>query len=200
MPMIEDIALFDMDGTLCDYEKSLREELEKLRSPEEIPYTDPIRDAPPHIQNRSDMIRASEEWWANLPRFQLGWDVLEIAQGLGYDIMILTQGPRRNPASWSGKKRWIDENLGPDLDVTITRNKGAVYGKVLVDDFSVYVEKWLTWRPRGTVIMPANDSNQDFEHEHVIRYDGTNLEQVKEALRLTKNRQPGEYLNLDHLR
>jgi hypothetical protein len=48
--------------------------------------------------------------------------------------VILTQGPRRNANAWTGKKLWIDRNLGPDTDVTITRDKGLVYGKVLVDD------------------------------------------------------------------
>jgi len=55
--------------------------------------------------------------------------------------MILTQGPKKNPASWSGKKKWIDKNLGQDVDITITRDKGLVYGKVLVDDYPGYIEK-----------------------------------------------------------
>jgi hypothetical protein len=44
--------------------------------------------------------------------------------------MILTQGPRKNPASWAGKKKCIDRHLGQDADITITRDKGLVYGKV----------------------------------------------------------------------
>jgi len=199
MIKIEDVALFDMDGTLCDYDRALSEKLEELRSPNEPQYISSIRDAPPHIKRRADMIRASEEWWENLPRFQLGWDILEIAKNLDYRIMILTQGPRKNPSSWSGKKKWIDKNLGEDVDVTITRNKGLIYGKVLVDDFPGYIKGWLKYRKRGVVIMPANESNQNFIHPNVIRYDGTNINQVKKALELAKKRKYKESLDLSNL-
>lgn len=58
----ENVALFDLDGTLTDYDKGLSEELEKLRSPEEKIHEFPrIKDAPEHIRNRADLIRASEE-------------------------------------------------------------------------------------------------------------------------------------------
>jgi hypothetical protein len=184
--VLEDVALFDMDGTLCDYNTGLIQELEKLRSPSEPPFHPPFRDMPKHIEERANIIRKSEEWWASLPKFQLGWDVLKIARNLKYDIMILTQGPRRNPYSWSGKKRWIDANLGEDIDITITRKKSLVYGKVLVDDYPGYVREWLAWRPRGVVIMPANTENQGYKHPQVIRYDGTNLDQVKEAMQKAK--------------
>jgi len=189
MSEIENIALFDLDGTLCNYNLGLFEALERLRAPGERPYRHPIRDgAPQHIRNRADLIRASESWWEDLPKFQLGWDVLEVAKKLDYRIMILTQGPRRNPASWSGKKRWIDKNLGPDVDITMTRDKSLVYGKVLVDDYPDYIKGWLKWRKHGLVIMPANESNRDFRHEQVIRYDGSNLEQVAQAMERAKLR------------
>ena len=185
----ENVALFDMDGTLCDYDRGLLGELERLRSPEEPVYkprtTDPV---PEYIINRIDLIRSKEEWWENLPRFQLGWDILEIAQKLEYRIMILTQGPKKNPLSWSGKKKWIDRNLGQEVDITITRDKGLVYGKVLVDDFPGYIERWLEWRRRGLVIMPANESNRDFNHRQVIRYDRTNLEEIAKSMEIAKLR------------
>lgn len=102
--------------------------------------------------------------------------------------MILTQGPRKNPASWSGKKRWIDKNLGENVDITITRDKGLVYGKIFVDDYPGYLKRWLEWRPRGLAIMPVNKENKDFKHPNVISYDGTNLEEVKKAMQLIKER------------
>ena len=102
--------------------------------------------------------------------------------------MILTQGPKKNPASWSGKKKWIDKNLGQDVDITITRDKGLVYGKVLVDDYPGYIEKWLQWRERGLVIMPANELNKYFVHPQVIRYDGTNLNEIAIAMEKAKLR------------
>lgn len=189
MPEIEKIALFDMDGTLCDYEKGLSERLEELRSPNEPVFLPPILDnAPEYIKTRADLIRASEEWWANLSKLKLGFDIWDLAEELSYRRMILTQGPKRNPASWSGKKRWIDKNLGQDTDVTITRDKGLVYGTILIDDFPKYVERWLTWRKNGVVIMPANLVNQNYRHPQVTRYDGTNLGEVKEKMIWAKNR------------
>lgn len=183
----ENIALFDMDGTLCDYNKALFEDLEKLRSPNEPLYRDRVGDnSPKYIRNRVNLIRSSESWWEKLPRFQLGWDILEVTKRLDYRIMILTQGPKRNPSSWSGKKRWIDRHLGTDVDITITRDEGLTYGKVLVDDYPDYIERWLQWRKRGLVIMPAHDSNRDFRHKQVIRYDGKNLEEVADEIERAK--------------
>ncbi len=82
-----------------------------------------------------NLIHSSEAWWVNLPRFRLGWDILKVVKRLGFHIVILTQRPRRNSVAYSGKKKWIDANLGEDIDVILTRDKGLVYGRVLVDDF-----------------------------------------------------------------
>jgi len=167
------VALFDMDGTLCDYESHLIRDLNDLRSPSEPAIERaPRDDAPVYLRKRMNLIRSSEEWWSNLSRFELGFDIWRMVDRYGYRKMILTQGPKRNPVAWSGKKKWIDKNLGHDVDITITRDKGLVYGKILVDDWPEYILKWLAWRPRGLVIMPAGSSNKDFTHPQVIRYDG----------------------------
>ena len=185
----DDIALYDMDGTLCDYDAVLKKSMEELRYPGEPPYAGVPRDkAPPYLRARSDLIRSKTNWWADLPRFQLGFDIWELTLSMGYRHMILTQGPKRNPKAWMGKKIWIDKNLGTDVDITITRDKGLVYGKILVDDWPEYVLKWLEWRPRGLVIMPAQEHNVGFSHPQVIRYDGTNLEIVKNAIQQLKDR------------
>lgn len=186
---LEKIALFDLDQTLCDYDTGLFNELEKLRGPDEPIFYPPIRDgAPEYIKNRADIIRSSEEWWENLPRLKLGWDILELAKELEFRIMILTQGPRKNPYSWSGKKKWIDKNLGTDQDTTITRDKSLVYGSILVDDFPGYIKGWLKWRKNGLVIMPASKENENYRHNQVIRYDSTNLEEVRIAMEKVKSR------------
>jgi len=189
LKQIENIALFDMDGTLCDYDKGLETELEKMRSPSEPVFHLPLTDnVPDYIRARADLIRSNEQWWANLSKLEGGFDIWKVAEELGYRRMILTQGPKRNPYSWSGKKMWIDKNLGQDVDITITRDKGLVYGKVLVDDWPKYIEGWLAWRPRGLAIMPANSSNINFKHPQVIRYDGNNLDYVRQAMEKAKLR------------
>ncbi len=176
------VALFDSDGTLFDYDGKLREDLGKIGSPAEKEAIFGHENRPEYLQKRIELITSSESWWENLPKFKLGWDILEVAKYLGFRIMILTQAPRRNPAAWSGKKRCFDKHFGEDFDITLTRDKGLVYGKVLVDDFPEYIERWLSHRPRGLVIMPANEMNKDFRHSQVIRYDGTNIDEVKKAL------------------
>lgn len=186
-PDPEDIALFDMDGTLCDYNKGLIESLEKLRSPMEPPVTKPpSKSSPEYLRVRSDLIRSDEEWYINLPEFKLGFDIWDLAEEFGYTRMILTQGPKRNPFAWSGKKMWIDKHLGRDVDITITRDKSLVYGKIFVDDYPGYINRWLTWRKRGLVIMPASRVNADFEHPQVVRYDGSNLDEVKMRMAAVK--------------
>lgn len=179
----ENIALFDMDGTLCDYETGLRRELEKMRAPEEKPFIYSHDAWPDHIKARADAIRAQESWWANLPKLQQGCDVLGIAQELRYKVMILTQGPRTNPVAWAGKVRWINEHF-PETEITITRDKGLVYGKVLVDDYPPYIERWLQWRKRGAVIMPQNEHNKEYKHRQVHPYDGSlkSLSHVRKIL------------------
>ena len=190
----ESIALFDMDGTLCDFDKALFESLEKLRNPsEEKVYSLHSKMFPNYVKARADLIKQQESWWENMPKFKLGWDVLEIAKKQGYKLMILTQGPKDNPSAWSGKMKWLAKNL-PGIDVTMTRDKGLVYGKILVDDFPEYIKRWLKNRPRGLVIMPTNEENKDFKHPNVIRYDGSNIEEVEKAFKTVKERKSGEEL------
>lgn len=185
------IAYFDLDGTLVDYDAAMQRDLARLRAPSEPNVKYGWGDTPSHILARMDLIKIREEWWENLPRFQLGWDVLEAVNKIGFRVMVLTQGPRTKPAAWSGKVKWCAKHL-PDTEVIITRDKGLNYGRVLVDDYPEYVQRWLEWRPRGIVIMPANDYNDGFEHERVVRYDGSNLWKVKDRLLWAFERNDGE--------
>lgn len=186
--MVENIALFDMDGTLCEYNEILNDELRTLCAPKERFIAYKPDGNPEYIEKRAALIRASEDWWEGLPKFQLGWEILQMTQKLEFRTMILTQGPKRNAAAWAGKKRWIDNNLGRETDITITRDKGLVYGKVLVDDYPKYIERWLKWRKRGLVIMPSQSYNKGFKHPQVIRYDGTDKMTVWNALKRIKDR------------
>ena len=40
--------------------------------------------------------------------------------------------------------------------------------------------------------MPANESNIGYKHPQVIRYDGNNLDHVRRAMTLAKNRKARE--------
>ena len=185
------LALVDMDGTLVDYDGAMKASLEALRGPTEDVWEGPRQTEPDHIFNRQQLIKADSEWWRKLNKFQLGWDILDVLRSLDFDIMILTQGPRKNSNAWKGKLEWCLENL-PDVDVDITRQKGGRYGRVLVDDFPPYIEQWLKHRPRGLVVIPAHPWNEDFKHPQTIRYDGTNINEVSNALLYARNRKSGE--------
>ena len=177
------IALFDMDNTLCDYNGAMFRDLEKLRSPDEEPLTSDFHDdAPDHLVRRMSLIKTQPDWWKNLEVFKLGMDVYRVALLIGFETHILTQGPMTKPNAWGEKVMWCHKHLGEEQPVTVTRDKGLVYGKVLVDDYPPYLKRWLKWRKRGLCIMPAHDYNESFKHPNVIRYDGTNMSQVQESL------------------
>ena len=172
------IALFDMDGTLADYDGQLLKDLKKIASehePEPRLYTDV-----PYLEARRHVITSQAGWFLNLPKLQLGWDILQIAKEIGYSISILTKGPASKNLAWSEKVEWCNRHLSDYIDgVIIAHDKGLVYGAVLVDDWPDYIERWLQHRPRGLVIMPASENNVGYSHPNVLRYDGTNLDEVK---------------------
>ncbi len=186
----EIIALFDMDGTICDYVGSIKKELKKLNAPDEE-FIDPfkIKDDPyyDYLWHRMDLIKADESWWENLPKYKLGFDIFKLTTKLGFYNEILTQAPKSNPAALAGKLKWIQKNINNHIDFTMTRNKSRHYGKVLVDDFPGFILSWLEHRPRGLAIMPLNEYNKDFKHEQVLVYNGSNLKEIEEALINLKN-------------
>lgn len=148
------VALVDMDGTLCDYEGAMSRDLERLRGPHEPPLEMKESHSVPWLRERVELIRRQPGWWANLERLKLGFDVLEELRALQFEIHILTKGPAQATSAWSEKLQWCQRHV-TDARVTVTMDKGLVYGKVLVDDWPEYILRWLTWRPRGLVIMPA---------------------------------------------
>lgn len=182
------IALFDLDDTLADYCGQVLQDLRLIASPNE---PEPVLYAGiSYIEARRHMITSQVGWWLKLERFQLGWDILELAKEIGYEISVLTKGPSRKFAAWAEKVEWCNHHLSEHIDgVTITHDKGLVYGSVLVDDFPEYIERWLEHRPRGLVIMPAHDYNAGFTHPNVVRYDGKNIDEVR-ARMLTRFEEP----------
>lgn len=179
------IALFDMDGTLADYNKAMIHDLNAIKSSKDPKATEEnlhrLLNKYKHFELRKRLISTQPGWWRALDIMPLGNTVLKMCEEIGFDIHILTKGPSYIPAAWKEKVEWCQENLGR-YDITITANKGLVYGKVLVDDFPDYIIKWLEWRPRGLVIMPDHPSNRHFTHINVIRLTEDSLKQVKRAL------------------
>lgn len=184
------VALIDLDGTLCNYVDAMLVSLRELTSPDEF-FVDPFvvpdgkekSESLRYLWARMNLIKSDEFWWANLPKMQLGFDVLGVLQDLGFDCEILTQSPMNNPAALAGKLRWIRKHLGSDMEYTMTRQKGRHQGAVFVDDYPEYIKLWLAHNKDGLVIMPANKYNKDFSHPQVIRYTGDNKVDVSTALK-----------------
>ncbi len=158
------IALVDMDGTLCDHNGEFDRALEKLNAifgGKEITRLN----CPDYLK---DLIRNQPGFWLNLNPIKLGMDIYQLLKGMGFCMTVLTKGPHGSPNAWTEKFQWCNNHL-EDHYITITQDKGLVYGKILVDDYPKYITSWLEWRPRGLVLMPHHDYNADFEHPQVMR-------------------------------
>lgn len=176
---MEKVALFDLDDTLADHTTALRADLVKIASPGEPDYARHNDLEADFVKARKRMIRSQPGWWANLPKLQLGWDILNIVKSISdFRIHILTKGPWSTPYAWTEKLQWVQKHLSIDTEITITKDKGLVYGSLLVDDYPDYVKSWLKYRPRGVAIMPGHDWNADFSHPRVVRYTGTNEDEI----------------------
>ncbi len=193
------IALFDMDGSLADFDGAMIRDLNRLRSPDEPPTPFNFRELEKlrHMKARMHLIHSQPGWWRKLGRIESGFRVLQLAEQIGFEINILTKGPRSHPQAWAEKLEWCQAQ--PELRtqaVHITVNKSLVYGLLLFDDYPVYMDAWLARRPRGLGIMPATPTNTGYEHPRVIRWDGKNLEAVERAMRAAYDRRMGEPLEL----
>lgn len=188
------IGLFDLDGSLADYEGGMRMSLDIIRSPEEA-ISSGLHEMEnlPHIGNRMRLIKDQPGWWLNLPRIESGFQMVNLIRSIGFDVHILTKGPSKHSLAWKEKIDWC--NNQPELQgcpIHIVSSKSLVYGHLLFDDFPPYMKDWLEHRPRGLGIMPETYYNADFQHDQVVKWDGTNLEEIEKIARLVFERKMGE--------
>ncbi len=187
------IGLFDLDGSLTDYEGQLRNDLVKLLSALDLKRFDELgmwkADEQEPFKSLIRLIKKQPCWWRNLPVLQDGMEIYKLAEKIGFENHILTKGPKRYPRAWKEKVEWSQANLGDLVNVHITSRKSMVYGKFLYDDYPDYVDDWLKARPRGIAIMPVNRTNLDYTHPRCIKWDGTNYDEVKAALQACYERE-----------
>lgn|SRR5262245_25123178 len=194
-----DIALFDLDGSLADYDGAMVRTLEELRSPGEAVITGENfwdLEKQDYLRARMRLVKNQPGWWLSLDPIPRGMQILRLCRQLGFDVHILTKGPKRHSLAWGEKVQWCQRHVGPEVDIHVTSDKGMVYGKLLYDDYPDYMLRWLQHRPRGLGIMPVTPHNRQFSHPNVVKWDGTNLEEVTRAILAAKNRNPGEDLVL----
>lgn len=151
----------------------MAEGLAALASPaEEWVHESSTLSLPPHIAARRDLVKRQPGFWRDLHPLPVGMEIARVAREVGFKLHVLTKGPVRTVAAWTEKVEWAQRHLS-DADITITHDKGLVYGVALADDWPPYIERWIAHRPRGLVVMPAQPWNAHFAHANVFRYDGT---------------------------
>lgn len=177
------VALFDMDGTLADYDGGMRDALLELAAPGEptplVSWDDDV--TPAWLRARMRLIKSQVGWWRGLAELPIGFEILRAATRIGFDVHVLTKGPRTTPNAWTEKLQWCQDHLGSQVNLSITLDKSLTYGRVLVD-YPPYMDAWLRHRPRGVGIMPAANYNANYRHPQVVRYDGDNIKEVVDAL------------------
>ena len=180
----EPIALFDLDGTLADFDSSMRRHMAALAGPGETQsYFVEQEGEPAYITYRRRMVKRQPGFWRDLMPLTLGFGLLAKALDLGFKVNILTKAPRTNFPAWAEKVEWCHKNLPMaehDIQINLVEDKGLVYGKVLVDDYPPYIERWLKWRPRGLVLMPAQEWNAGY------RFGGPNVRRVEQGVLLSE--------------
>lgn len=145
-------------------------DLLRLAAPGEAPPKLQWDDGEPWLDARMNLIKSQPGWWLGLERLASGFLVMDLVREVGFSVHVLTKGPRRTAVAWSEKLLWCQRHIAHDVDITITHDKGMVYGRVLCDDYPLYMERWLKYRPRGLGLMPETEYNRGYTHPNVIKY------------------------------
>jgi len=192
------IILFDLDGTLANYDEALLRDLKAMESPGEAGLIEKYgihEDGPAWLCHRIKLIRKQPGWWRDLDRLKIGFELLDEAIDIGFEVHVLTKGPKKSSNAWTEKFEWCQEHLPAAVNVTVTRDKSTTYGLALVDDYKPFLQGWLDHRSRGYGIQPVNPGTKLTDwHPRVVQYDGTavQMSRARRVMRAVYSREPGE--------
>lgn len=191
------IALIDMDGTIADYTGQFIYDLKSISAESEIELIDSFGTDLGKLcsidifEKRRHIITSQNGWWRNLDPIEENLNFAHHIYEMGFEIHILTKGPRSKPFAWSEKVEWINRHCNPRFPskMNIVTDKSLFYGKILFDDHVPYVKDWLQNRPRGMAILPLDDSNKDFSHNQAIHLKDnlSNFNDTLEKIKKFKN-------------
>jgi 5'-nucleotidase len=160
------IGLIDLDGTLADFDQAMTEKLAAIASPHDPPFAHEEQN--PWFKERRRLIKNQAGFWSGLKPIPMGFEILHQIREAGFETHVLTHTPMSSLNAWTEKASWCQKHL-PDIDITLTRDKGLVYGRLLFDDWPPYMTRWLARRPRGYGVMLTHRWNVGFEHPRVFR-------------------------------
>jgi hypothetical protein len=174
------VALVDLGDTLADCTPGLEAALRRLH-----PGGSELREAPPlaSLEARRRVVLATPGFWRGLAPRAAGFELLGLLRDAGFQVHVLTKGPRDAPQVWADKVAWCRAHL-PGVPVTVTDDKARMQGDVLVDDWLPYVERWQRRWPAGLVVVPAQPWNAQLPAGlRCLRDDGRDRDGLLAALK-----------------
>lgn len=132
----------DVDGVLCDFIGGTNRFFKTPYDYDNYPYELGIWDILDDVGNRVGFKVVNqictEDFWVNLPWMKDGRLLLNLVINSFNDVGFITT-PMPNAGSWSGRYRWLEENLGSVMakKVIITRESKSIVAKpttLLIDD------------------------------------------------------------------
>lgn len=115
-----------------------------------------------------------EDFWASLEMCERAKDLYDLCSDRG-PTFVLTS-PSRNPASSSGKVRWLQRHFGQRFrSFILTQHKYlmAAPGRVLIDDWDQNVEKWEKAGGRSILVPRVwNQAHMDAHRSFSVVVEG----------------------------
>lgn len=165
------MIFLDMDGVLCDFVSAAFSAHGQKFNPNDYPRgvfaCEKILGVTTNeFWRRVDF--GGEAFWENLDPYPWALDLAKELQQI--DRVIIATSPSRSPASYSGKRRWLQKMGLCRLDAMFGAQKWLMSrpGRVLVDDGEHNVVAWL--HEGGQAILVPQPWNGASPVDDVVRY------------------------------
>lgn len=139
----------DMDGVLTDFDSRFEHftglnPKDYVKKHGETPFWDIITEVGEVFWTKMEWMRGGKQLW----------DFVK-----DYDVSILSS-PSREESSRIGKKKWVEHNLGSNVDLILAyskeKQKYANKTSILIDDRSINIKQW---KSAGGIGIPCRDGS-----------------------------------------